>query len=548
MGQSRRSGPGSKVRSGCITCKARRVKCDETKPSCLRCRNLQLECGGYKTKQKPSTRSSHRLLPLVPKIEYLSRAVVPVTTTPSHSLFANDQEFNYFKVYAGTTAPNLAEYFDTPIWSTIVLQASEQEHFIKHAIIALGALNKSHDVMTDNKGVPGRVLISSTPHYEVAFHHYGSSIQGIRKACEEQRKSRRTILIACLLAVCFEYYHGNIDLATAHVKNGIRLIDEWFLSIKHLTSVVGQQFLQGIIEDELISIFTRLERDVYIWHGVNLIEMHPELQKTAAKIILAIPTRGFANLYMARKFFDILLTQVDRFTNNIEEMLWDYSGPSNRSRQALQRDSSTGAIVPPIHQQQRLQFLKEGLASWRKAFQPVLTQSIKLGGKDLLVAKTLALDFLCSALALRCCLGPELTYDFYVSEFQTALSMADTLFNMVVSRKGHTFIISSILIKSLFFIASKCREKSIRNKARDYLQAMSRQEGLWDSTVISTMIIAAMKLEESEESGFIPEHRRLRAIRTSFDLYTRQGTLRFLTIPTEGKDLEVVAHRMEFCW
>jgi hypothetical protein len=126
--------------------------------------------------------------------------------------------------------------------------------------------------------------------------------------------------------------------------------------------------------------------------------------------------------------------------------------------------------------------------------------------------------------------------------------MAGTLFDMVASTKGHTFIVTSIIIKSLFFIASKCRDKSIRTKARDYLQAMSRQEGIWDSTAISAMTNVVMKLEETGESGPIPEHKRLRAIRTSFDLYTRQGTLRFLTIPMKTEAIEVVARCMEFCW
>ena len=336
--------------------------------------------------------------------------------------------------------------------------------------------------------------------------------------------------------------------AVRMIADGNIAVDEWFLSVKHLTSVVGQQFLQGIIEDELISIFTRLERDTYIWHEVNLIEMHPELRKTAASIILAIPTRGFSNLNMARKFFDILLTQVDRFVYNIEETLWKYSGPRNSATQKFQLDSSTGAIVLSTQQQQLFEFLKRGLDSWRKAFQPVLTQSIQLGGKDLLVAKTIALDFLCSALALHCCLGLELTYDDYVSEFQTALSMAGTLFDVVASKKGHTFIVSSIIIKSLFFIASKCREKSIRSKATEYLQTMSRQEGLWDSAVFATMAFTIKKLEESDESDMMPEHKRLRAIRTSFDLYKRQGTLMFLTIPRDAEAAEVVARRIPFHW
>lgn len=35
---------------GCITCKQRRVKCDEEKPKCQSCQRLGLVCGGYRTK------------------------------------------------------------------------------------------------------------------------------------------------------------------------------------------------------------------------------------------------------------------------------------------------------------------------------------------------------------------------------------------------------------------------------------------------------------------------------------------------------------------
>ncbi|GAQ47054.1 hypothetical protein AtubIFM56815_003875 [Aspergillus tubingensis] len=35
---------------GCVTCKARRVKCDEAKPECHSCQRLNLRCGGYKSK------------------------------------------------------------------------------------------------------------------------------------------------------------------------------------------------------------------------------------------------------------------------------------------------------------------------------------------------------------------------------------------------------------------------------------------------------------------------------------------------------------------
>jgi hypothetical protein len=96
-------------------------------------------------KQKP-THSTKRLLPLVPKIKPRLTVVTPLALTPAQPLSTNDQELSHFKVFVGTTSRNLGEYIDTPIWCHIVLQASEQDQFFKHAIIALGALNKSHDV------------------------------------------------------------------------------------------------------------------------------------------------------------------------------------------------------------------------------------------------------------------------------------------------------------------------------------------------------------------------------------------------------------------
>ncbi|KAL7823940.1 hypothetical protein V8C26DRAFT_384359 [Trichoderma gracile] len=55
-----------RTRTGCLTCRARRVKCDEQKPACNRCVNANVECAGYAPKrhinvrlpgQRPSSQS-----------------------------------------------------------------------------------------------------------------------------------------------------------------------------------------------------------------------------------------------------------------------------------------------------------------------------------------------------------------------------------------------------------------------------------------------------------------------------------------------------------
>lgn len=42
----------TKSRNGCITCKQKRLKCDELKPSCMNCLKRNIECGGYSTRFK----------------------------------------------------------------------------------------------------------------------------------------------------------------------------------------------------------------------------------------------------------------------------------------------------------------------------------------------------------------------------------------------------------------------------------------------------------------------------------------------------------------
>ena len=37
----------TKTHIGCVTCKAKRLKCDEVKPTCRKCEDRQVPCGGY---------------------------------------------------------------------------------------------------------------------------------------------------------------------------------------------------------------------------------------------------------------------------------------------------------------------------------------------------------------------------------------------------------------------------------------------------------------------------------------------------------------------
>ncbi|ODQ61498.1 hypothetical protein WICANDRAFT_62054 [Wickerhamomyces anomalus NRRL Y-366-8] len=60
-----------KSRNGCLTCKKKRLKCDETKPSCNNCLKKNIECGGYSTnfrwKTFEETSTSFKVMKSTPK-------------------------------------------------------------------------------------------------------------------------------------------------------------------------------------------------------------------------------------------------------------------------------------------------------------------------------------------------------------------------------------------------------------------------------------------------------------------------------------------------
>ena len=72
-----------------MTCKQRRVKCDEAKPECRACQRLKLRCGGYNRPKHAKLKfkdQNHKLCTNINKdVDYHRRDVVKVATSPGPS-------------------------------------------------------------------------------------------------------------------------------------------------------------------------------------------------------------------------------------------------------------------------------------------------------------------------------------------------------------------------------------------------------------------------------------------------------------------------------
>lgn len=273
-GRKRASRP--KVRTGCQTCKygvlsglyifnfiddlvprTRHVKCDETRPSCLRCLKVDFECDFLLAKSsRKDVDSRPKVKPLAPKPTSTHIIFHP----PSRNMFRNERERRSFQYFCQKTAHELSGCYATDLWR-LILQACERDTAICHAVIAIGALD-----LTSNKSKP-RPQLRLTASDEVeqdhrfALQQHGIAIRQMRESTSAKKSDLRTMLIGCILLTCFETFHGNHQSAVMQIQSGLNLIEDWYSKVTsnsdHLLGTSSPS--PYILEDEIVQAFGRLD-------------------------------------------------------------------------------------------------------------------------------------------------------------------------------------------------------------------------------------------------------------------------------------------------
>ncbi|KAM5344007.1 hypothetical protein ACJ41O_012544 [Fusarium nematophilum] len=195
---------GRKVRTGCITCKIRKVKCDEAKPACKRCTSTGRHCDGYQTAvNDAASATAARLL--------MPRHVSPVigTTVEARAL-------QYFFQAAG---PSLSGAMDSSFWTHVVMRLSTSEPAVKHSVIAISSLYEQGQGPPQGTPATSSSLPSS---HRLALRHYNAAIQELRAMNSWEKQP--AVLLVCILFVCIEIMRANRELALQHCRHGFEIL------------------------------------------------------------------------------------------------------------------------------------------------------------------------------------------------------------------------------------------------------------------------------------------------------------------------------------
>ncbi|KAL2197407.1 hypothetical protein P885DRAFT_35265 [Corynascus similis CBS 632.67] len=394
---------GSKKRTGCSTCKARRIKCGEERPECQNCRRSGRVCTGYpppprsarpfeevKIAPKPIVATgasvpppNHQPVQLPPRrLAKLHRRTPPLLTPstpdtavmlyhPSMTLPFSDQEGQYFHLFREHTANELSGFFDSAFWTRSVLQECHSATAIRHAVVALGALYKTLE--KSNESPPTSPYPDKDPgdsamrHWEMAFKQYSNACNALVKAESAESTSNRTRLMASVLLACFDSFVGDHRQAIVQIQTGLGLLER-------LRAQRKRAFLSSSdepVEEELTQMFTRLAIQAksydmafhfpqpWVVRLTSNQAQDPESPASDASSPISlnqdpIPDR-FTSVMEARLAWDKLCERIFRFT----ETMFAHA------------QNGVMGVLPASLQQYGLSFKKD-IEAWSDAFEHIL--------------------------------------------------------------------------------------------------------------------------------------------------------------------------------
>ncbi|KAL7906305.1 hypothetical protein GGI35DRAFT_104280 [Trichoderma velutinum] len=470
-----------KVKTGCLTCKKRRVKCDEARPSCERCVSTGRACDGYgiwdNIRKAPSNLKYKR-----PSL--LSNTIVLSQFQLAAPGKSSSIGFEYFLRYTVNKLPGV---FDSDFWTSLVFQACVKDPAVLHAVTALGAAHKNEEAI-------------SLVEYNQAIHHLRRHLNRL------DNDALRVSLITCMIFACLELLRGGFKAGHAHLSNGMQLLRD-LQTRQGITSFDGPIMLRTqpqSVEDALVEVFSRLNIQAMLFgqvstHHIFVSERAPDGPK------YNIPSE-FHSHTEARKHIDSLINGVYNLTHQGRNILLNQ-----------------GQIPEQLHQWK--EELDIALLRWLQAFNSSQRELLaNLTPRKMYRTPLLRLyHTMATIMAATSLRGTdEMIFDSYNLDFGTLLRQAAGLWDMMHNayltfKKLSGYVMPAIcftadmgFIPPLYYTVVKCRHPNLRRMAIQMLISAPHREGAWSGPLVARMAQYIMATEEEslyEELDVMPSYR-----------------------------------------
>jgi hypothetical protein len=124
-------------RTGCLTCRRRRIKCDEKKPICNRCQRANFECEGYEILHTAMTVQRDSTPALAPAVSWRD---------PNW----RQEQLPFFHHFVTASAGRLFRPDHSVFWRDEIAQISFGNDAVHEIIVAIGALHRAALLSSDS--------------------------------------------------------------------------------------------------------------------------------------------------------------------------------------------------------------------------------------------------------------------------------------------------------------------------------------------------------------------------------------------------------------
>lgn len=196
----------SKTRAGCRTCKSvllvvplaqanqltvsrvRKIRCDETFPTCLNCTKSNRRCTGV-----TSARASSELH---------FEAPLTLSRFPTTVGWLSPQETQYLDMFRRDLVNGLA----SGSWKRLILQVVADEPALYHAVVAFSAVSR---------GEP-----------DSGQKHHDKALQEITKVFDRRQQSVNAALVYAVLSICYDLRRREPQLALVHLEYALEIVQD----------------------------------------------------------------------------------------------------------------------------------------------------------------------------------------------------------------------------------------------------------------------------------------------------------------------------------
>ncbi|KAL7625275.1 hypothetical protein AAE478_004491 [Parahypoxylon ruwenzoriense] len=523
----------AKVRTGCATCKSRKVKCDERKPFCGRC-----EKSGY---EDPSTKRGkdaplasitgkrsagcpvQRLKSLKPRIieetqQFPVHLLMPSSLSPA---YLNDRDAPFFERLRYQIV------MDISIWcganySRHILSEIMQDDCIRHAALALSAMVQA----VERSPNPSSGTLTKCREGQVALYHYMKAISLCRKQVVGGITSQtvRSNLTSTFFFAMIEILQGNISTVDQIMMNGTILMRN---AMKLKTSS-GSPMV--IWDQQLTDIKAGFDKLTIMWGLCPFFHSQRLIYSTSMwSDQTQIPNHD-APMVVVRGYWTRFLNDLGLFMMSVR----------------------CGVVITPEFMgtvvSQKSKFLKL-VRQWMSVLDVLMDRERNTSA--IYPLSTMKASCLSALVFLSCFLDEtDVSYDLHLQSFLEILQICQKF----IPEKPPTHVRFSLdidIFPIVSFTITKCRDQKTRQRALKIFNDITYRQAFWNNRGLMKGLQALVDLENKgrDKKGFIPPSSRYYYVGSEWDIERRQMMANFVcvgSIPTESGDLPTVRVPISF--